>query len=67
MGVLELKIIECGNTSLDYELALSGHPDRIATSGQRTTVAPCFSSMPARSSISRVSGTTIRRPAVASL
>ena len=39
MGVLELKIIECGNTSLDYELALSGHPDRIATSTQpsRTT------------------------------
>lgn len=39
MGVLELKIVECGNTSLDYELALSGHPDRIATSAQpsRTT------------------------------
>jgi N-acyl homoserine lactone hydrolase len=39
MGVLELKIIECGHTSLDYELALSGHPQRLATAAEpvRTT------------------------------
>jgi N-acyl homoserine lactone hydrolase len=29
--VVELRIIECGRTSLDFELALTGHPDRLAT------------------------------------
>ena len=28
---MELKVIECGRTSLDFELALTGHPDRLAT------------------------------------
>ncbi len=28
---MELKVIECGRTSLDFELAATGHPDRIAT------------------------------------
>lgn len=26
-----LRVIECGHTSLDHELALSGHPDRLTT------------------------------------
>ena len=28
---MELKVIECGRTSLDFELALTGHPDRPVT------------------------------------
>jgi hypothetical protein len=36
MGVLELRVIECGHTSLDYELALSGHPGRLATASEPT-------------------------------
>lgn len=36
LGVIELKVLECGRTSLDYELALSGHPDRITKQGRPT-------------------------------
>ena len=28
---MELRVIECGVTSLDFELALTGHPHRLAT------------------------------------
>lgn len=36
MGAIELKVIECGHTSLDHELAASGQPSRLAT--ERTPV-----------------------------
>ena len=28
---MELKVIECGRTSLDFELAVTGHPDKLAS------------------------------------
>ena len=31
---MELRVVECGRTSLDFELALTGHPDRIATASR---------------------------------
>lgn len=33
MSSVRIRVLECGRTSLDYELALTGHPDRIVTRG----------------------------------
>lgn len=33
VGPTALHVLECGHTSLDFELALTGHPDRLATAG----------------------------------
>jgi len=34
MPATRIKVLECGRTSLDYELAVSGHPDEILTRGK---------------------------------
>jgi glyoxylase-like metal-dependent hydrolase (beta-lactamase superfamily II) len=34
MGALTLRVVECGHTTLDHELALTGHPDRITQVGR---------------------------------
>lgn len=34
MKGIELKVLECGHTSLDFELAVTAHPDQIVTADQ---------------------------------
>jgi N-acyl homoserine lactone hydrolase len=31
LAAIKIRVLECGRTSLDYELALTGHPDRLLT------------------------------------
>lgn len=36
MAAKRIKVLECGRTSLDYELAVTGHPDEVLTRGKES-------------------------------